>query len=374
MFEKETNLGGASASFACFCLLKNRRFYLEGFIMQKIPVQNAIGQALCHDMTAILESGFKGIKFKRGHVITEADIPELLNIGKTHVYVWKPEADEVHEDDAAAELVKVLCGANLEYTGPAEGKFQISSATDGLFCVNSEALRHINSVDDYTVATRPGFCAVAKGEKLCGMRIVPLVTKRSNVDAAVKLAAENFPVLEVKSYKIKRVGAIITGSEIFTGKIKDAFEPILHKKVEYYGAKLERVTMCDDDLNMIKSAIFAYVDAGIELILLTGGMSVDPDDLTPTAIRQSGAAVVTQGVPMQPGNMLTIAKLGSVTLIGVPGASMHSPVTSLDVFLPRIMAGVEIKKSDIAKCGEGGFCMGCKICTYPLCYFGNIGH
>ena len=338
--------------------------------MKKIAVQDALGQVLCHDMTAILETGFKGVRFHRGHVINAEDIPAMLDIGKTHIFVWEPGVNEVHEDDAARELVEVMCGENLTYTGPSEGKFQISSAIDGVFCVNSKALRLINSVEHYTIATRPGNSPVSAGEKLCGARIVPLVTKRSNVDLAVSIAAENAPVLCVKPYIIKRVGAIITGSEIYNGRIQDAFEPILRRKIERYGASLERVTICDDDLDMIKGAIADYASSGIEVILLTGGMSVDPDDLTPTAIRESGASVITQGVPMQPGNMLTIAPLGNTMLIGVPGASMHSPVTSLDVFLPRIMAKIEISADEISGFGEGGFCMGCKTCTYPICYFG----
>jgi len=339
--------------------------------MRKIPVYEAIGETLCHDMTAILESGFKGVKFKRGHVITQADIPELLNIGKTQIFVWEPGKDELHEDDAAQALTEAICGENLTYNGPSEGKFQISSAIDGVFLVNSEALRQINSVDDYTVATRRGYSPVSAGERLAGSRIVPLVTDRKNVSKAVRIARENYPVLSVAPYKVKKVGAIITGSEIYNGRIKDAFQPILREKLMKYGTDLSIVTVCDDDIGMIKDIINEYVLDGMELILLTGGMSVDPDDLTPTAIREFGAELVTQGVPMQPGNMLTIAYMGGCAFVGVPGASMHSPVTSLDVFLPRIMAGIEIAKADIAGMGEGGFCMGCGNCSYPVCYFGQ---
>lgn len=338
--------------------------------MKKIRIEQAVGEILCHDMTAITAGGFKGVKFKRGHVITEEDIPEFLNIGKSHIFVWEPGKDELHEDDAGLAITKAMCGGNISFSGPSEGKYQMRSDIDGLFCVNGEALRKINSVPDFTVATRPGNTSVSKGEKLAGARIVPLVTSRENVELAVKLASEAYPVMCVEPYKVRKVGAIITGSEIYHGRIKDQFERVLRGKLKKYGTDLSRVTICDDDLEMIKSAIRDYAADGMELILLTGGMSVDPDDVTPTAIRESGARVVTYGVPMQPGNMLTIAYLDGVTLVGVPGASMHSPVTSLDVFLPRIMAGVAIEEKDIAGCGEGGFCMGCDKCTYPLCYFG----
>ena len=211
----------------------------------------------------------------------------------------------------------------------------------------------------------------AHGGKLCGARIVPLVTKRSNVEKAVQIAKENAPVLSIKPFKPLKCGVIITGSEIYYGRIQDKFEPIMRKKLDAFGAQQLGYVKCPDDLTAILDAIASFRAQGAELILLTGGMSVDPDDLTPTAIRSCGAQLVVQGMPMQPGNMLTIAYLDETVLIGVPGASMHSPVTSLDVFLPRIFAGVRIRREDTLILGEGGFCRGCKECHYPMCYFGR---
>ena len=339
--------------------------------MKKIPVESAIGETICHDMTAIMENGYKGAKFKRGHVITAEDIPALLDMGKTQIYVWEPEADEVHEEDAARELAEAICGSNLNVSGPSEGKFQISSAIDGLFRVNGGALCKINAVEDYTVVCRPGNTRVSGGDTLAGLRIVPLVTKRSNVSKAVAIAKENYPVFTVMPLRPLKTSIIITGSEVYTGRIPDKFEPILRKKLGAFGADILSVTKCPDDLDTLLSAIDSCIASGAELILMTGGMSVDPDDLTPTAIRQTGARLVVRGVPMQPGNMLTMAYLGETLLIGVPGATMHAPVTSLDVFLPRIFAGIEITKADTASLGEGGLCLGCKACTYPVCYFGK---
>lgn len=338
--------------------------------MRKVKVQDAIGQALCHDITAIMSDGFKGVKFHRGHVITEQDIPALLDVGKNHVYIWEPEADEVHEDDAALAITKAVCGDNLTTSGPTEGKISISAKVEGLFHVNSDALRLINSVEDFTIPCRPDFTPVSAGEKLAGPRIVPLVTKRANVEAAVAIAQNAFPVFSVLPFKPLKSAVIITGSEVYDGRIQDSFEPIMRKKLQRFHADILGVTKCRDDVDMILTAIEGYIRDGAELILLTGGMSVDPDDLTPTAIRLSGAKVITQGVPMQPGNMLMIAKLGKTMLMGVPGASMHSPITSLDVFLPRVFAGVEITREGIVGMGVGGLCAACAECTWPTCYFG----
>ena len=338
--------------------------------MRKLKVEEAVGQTLCHDMTAILEDGFKGVKFKRGHVICEEDVPELKKIGKDHIYVWEPEADEVHEDDAALALTKVLCGDGVVCSGPSEGKMSIKAARRGLFVLNREGLNAVNRVEDYTVATIPGYYAVEAGQNLAGARIVPLVTKRANVEEAVSLAEQYMPILQVLPYQPLKAGVIITGSEVYYGRIQDAFEPIMRAKLGAYGAEILDVVKCPDDLERITAAIENLCEQGVELILLTGGMSVDPDDLTPTAMRKC-AELVFQGVPMQPGNMLTLAVKDGTTLIGVPGASMHSKTTSLDVFLPRIFAGLPVTKAEIEGSGEGGLCMGCKACTYPRCYFGR---
>ena len=339
--------------------------------MKKLRIEDAVGQTLCHDMTGI-SNGKKGVMFSRGHVIKPEDIPRLLDIGKNHVFIWEPDADEVHEDEAALAAAKAVCGPGITYDKtPSEGKIIMYATSRGLFRVDREALRKINSMGDYTIACLPDMTDVQQGAKLVGMRIVPLVTKRENVDAAVKAAKDSFPVFTVMPYKKLKCGVIITGSEIYNGRIEDKFEPIMRKKLEKFEADFLGAVKCPDDLDMILEAIAEYKARGAELILLTGGMSVDPDDLTPTAIRSCGARVITQGVPMQPGNMLTIAYLDETVLVGVPGASMHSPVTSLDVFLPRIFAGINITIKDISKLGDGGFCSGCKECTYPRCYFGG---
>ena len=339
--------------------------------MKKMAVEQAIGQILCHDLTAILDNGFKGVLFRRGHVIKTEDIPALKDIGKNHVFIWEPEADEVHEDDAALAIVNAICGKNLQWSEPSEGKVQISTQIDGLLRINRQALREINRVPDYTVSCLPGNSPVLRGQKLAAARIVPLVTAKSNVDQATVIAAQYYPVISVQPFRPLKCGLIITGNEIFEGRIVDRFEPILTKKLSTFGAKILGAIICPDDPARILDAINGFRARGAELILLTGGMSVDPDDSTPDAIRQSGADVITYGIAMQPGNMLMLASLEETMLVGVPGASLHFRTTSLDIFLPRIFAGDTITPEEIADFGEGGFCMQCEKCHYPICYFGR---
>ena len=339
--------------------------------MRKIKTEDAVGQTLCHDVTGI-KDGWKGATFKRGHVVTQEDISLLLDIGKSHVFIWEAEADEVHEDDAALAAAEAVCGPGIDYDkAPSEGKITMYAMHEGLFTVNREALRQLNAIGDYTLAALPDKFTVTEREKLGGLRIVPLVTKRANVDALVKTASESYPVFSVLPFKKLKCGVVITGSEVYYGRIQDKFEPIMREKLGKFGADFLGAVKCPDDLEMITGAVDGFKAKGAELILLTGGMSVDPDDLTPTAIRESGALLVTQGMPMQPGNMLTIAYLDDTVLIGVPGASIHAPTTSLDVFLPRVFAGIKITHEDIPGLGEGGFCQGCKVCSYPRCYFGR---
>ena len=339
--------------------------------MRKIKVEDAVGQTLCHDMTGILPGGKKGVAFKRGHVIRAEDIPAMLDIGKSHVFVWEPGRD-VHEDECALACAEAAQNLNVTHdTNPSEGKVLFYAQTSGLFRVNCDALRRINCVEDYTITCLPDCFEVTQGQKLGGVRIIPLVTARENVAAAVSAAKDGAPVFSVLPYSPLKCGVVITGSEVYYGRIQDKFEPIMRRKLDRFGADVLGVTKAPDDLGAITQAVAELESQGAQLILLTGGMSVDPDDLTAEAIRLCSERVITQGVPMQPGNMLTIAQKGGLTVIGVPGASMHSPVTSLDVFLPRIFAGVPISADDIPGLGAGGFCSGCAECTYPRCYFGR---
>lgn len=338
--------------------------------MRKIRTEDAVGQALCHDITAIRD-GKQGPLFRRGHIVRAEDVQAMLDIGKFHVFVWEPEADEVHEEDAARALTGRIAGPNIAYTGPSQGKFVLTSKIRGLYKVNREGLLAINRVQDFTVASIPGNTPVEAGGVLAGVRIVPLVTARGNVEEAVRLAGEFAPVLCVKPYLPLKVGVVITGGEIFHGRIPDAFEPMLRKKLGPFGAQLLGFVKCPDELEPILAAARGFLDAGAELVLFTGGMSVDPDDLTPTAIRLLGAEFLTQGMAAQPGNMLTIAYAEDTPLIGIPSAAIHSPTTSLDLFLPRILAGERIGVQDTKDLGEGGLCLNCPVCRYPVCYFGR---
>ncbi len=340
--------------------------------MKKVPIEQAVGLTLCHDITAIRD-GFKGAAFHRGQVIREEDIEQLLNIGKRHVYIWEDSAGEIHEEDAALRLSRLASVEYGSFSGPSEGKMVLTADCPGLFRVNVPLLRKIDSLPDITISTIPDHYPVVSGGRLASMRIVPLVTKEANILEAERLCAESdVPLLQLLPYrKGLKAGIIITGSELYTGRIQDKFEPVARKKLAPFGVEVISCVICNDELEMLTGELEKLRDMGVDLILMSGGMSVDPDDLTPTAVRTVGAEVISHGVPSQPGNMLLVAYLGEIPIFGVPGAAISLPTTTFDVLLPQAVAGVKITKTDLVNLGDGGFCQNCKACHWPNCTFGR---
>ena len=340
--------------------------------MKKIKTEEAVGMTLCHDITEVRE-GFKGRAFRRGQVITAQDVPHLLDLGKKHIYVWEENAGEIHEEDAALRLAAMAPVAGAEYTGPSEGKMTLTAKVDGLFRVNRPLLDQINQIGEITITTLPDHYPVQAGMKLAGVRIIPLVCQETEIQEAERLTAQaDRPLMELLPYREHLpMGIIVTGSEVYSGRIRDRFEPVIREKVGAFGADVLGCIFCDDDLTMLLSAIDKWKSRGAKIIIMTGGMSVDPDDLTPTAIRQSGAEVVTQGVPAQPGNMFTVAYLEDVAILGVPGAAIHAKTTMLDVALPQAFTGVPFTRQELRSLGAGGLCQGCRECRWPNCTFGR---
>lgn len=337
--------------------------------MKKIRVEDAVGMALCHDITA-MRDGFKGAAFQRGHVITPEDIPALLDLGKRTVFVWEENAGEIHEEDAALRMAAMAPVEGAHYTAPSEGKVLLMADKRGMFRVDTALLQQINAISDITISTLPDHYPVEAGARLASMRIVPLVTKEEQILRAEQLCAEK-KLLDLRPYQEKKLGVIITGSEIYSGRIRDKFEPVVRAKMKQYPAQILGATICDDDLNMITSEAKKFLHQGADFLIFTGGMSVDPDDLTPTAIRILGADIVTHGVPSQPGNMTLVAYLGETAILGVPGAAISLPTTIFDVLLPQIFAGDRITKADLIRLGDGGLCQLCKSCHFPNCTFGR---
>lgn len=337
--------------------------------MKKIATEQAVGLTLCHDITA-MRDGFKGAAFRRGHVVRPEDIPALLDLGKKTLFVWEDQAGEIHEEDAARRLAALAPVPGTHYTGPSEGKMLLLADTRGMFRVDTALLRAVNSIADITISTLPDHYPVEKGARLASMRIVPLVTREENIMSAERLCAGK-KLLDLLPYRSRKAGAIITGSEVYSGRIADKFEPVVRQKLGRYPCEVLDAVLCDDDEEMIVSAARRLLDKGADLLIFTGGMSVDPDDVTPSAVRRLGADIVTHGVPSQPGNMTLLAYLGDAAILGVPGAAISLPTTIFDVLLPQIFTGSKLTREDLIRLGGGGLCQLCPACHFPNCTFGR---
>lgn len=337
--------------------------------MKKIRIEEAVGMPLCHDITAMYP-GFKGPVFKRGHIIEEKDIKTLLDIGKKTIYVGDLPEDMVHEDDCALRMAAMAPLENTHYEGPSEGKVLLISDIRGMFRVNTGLLNRINEIGDITVSTLPDHYRVEKGARLASMRIVPLFTNEETIREAEDMCRDE-RLFDLLPYKEKKTGIIITGSEVYNGRIEERFERVVRKKLSYYPGHISDIRICDDDMDMIVDAARDLLDKGADFLIFTGGMSVDPDDLTPGAIKKLGADIINYGLPAQPGNMTLVAYLEGAAILGVPGAAISLPTTIFDVLLPQIYAGIRFTRQDLMRLAQGGLCQMCDTCHYPNCTFGR---
>jgi molybdenum cofactor synthesis domain-containing protein len=341
-------------------------------MIKTVKVEEAIGLELAHDITEIRPGEFKGPAFRKGHTVCEDDLCRLQRLGKNHLYVIDLEEDEIHENDAAAILAGALAGEGIVWeNNPREGKINLHAAWDGLLQINVQSLAAFNLVDEVMCATLHNHTLVQRGELVGGTRALPLVMKRAAIERAAAIARQNDAVLVVRPLAHAKAGLIITGNEVYHGLIQDQFAPTLTAKIQALGSEVAALEFAPDDAEAIARAIRAHLDRGCDLLLLSGGMSVDPDDVTRHGIRLAGATEMHYGAAVLPGAMFLVAYLGEVPLLGVPACALHHRVTALDLVLPRILAGERIGKTELAFLGHGGLCRDCSPCTYPHCPFGK---
>ena len=338
--------------------------------MKSIPVQDAVGSVLCHDITEIVPGVCKGPAFRRGHVIQSEDVEHLLRLGKEHLYVWEEEDGMVHEDEAAYRIAKAIAGEGLVYGEPKEGRINFSAAYRGLFSLNLELLDRLNSIPHITIATIHTLQGVAKGRNVAGTRVIPLSVPESSL-TAVEGCCKSGPLLSVLPFEPQRIGIVTTGSEVFSGRIKDGFGPVLRKKLSTLDVSVLDQRFVPDDNEQTAVAIEGFLSDGATMVVVTGGMSVDPDDKTPGAIKSVASEVVGYGAPVFPGAMFMVAYKGDVPILGLPGCVMYHKASIFDVLLPRLLAGVRLTRRDILSLAHGGFCEGCPECHYPACGFGK---
>ena len=342
--------------------------------MKCVKTQDAVGHVLCHDITQIIKDVKKGTAFRKGHIVTEEDIPVLLSLGKDNLYIWEKTEGILHENQAAEYLRDICMNENMIQSEVKEGKIELIAEIDGLLKIDVDKLRAVNSLGEMMIATRHTNTTVKKGDKLVGTRIIPLLIEQEKMEKAKEVAGDR-PILSLIPFKKKKVGIVTTGNEVFYGRIKDTFGPVVAEKVKEFGADVIGQTIVNDDMEKITKAVEEFIEQGADMVLCTGGMSVDPDDKTPGAIKNTGARIVSYGAPVLPGAMMLLAyyeKDGrELPIVGLPGCVMYAKRTVFDLVLPRLMADDMVTSDDLAGLGLGGLCLSCDICTFPNCGFGK---
>jgi len=352
-------------------IVKHIGISLKGTVMKLMSTREAVGQTLCHDVTQIIKGVREGALFHKGHVIKEEDVAVLLNLGKEHIYIWENNGNMLHENDAA-EILRALCqNDNIRAVGPKEGKIELLAEIDGLLMVDTVRLRAVNSLGGMVIAARvPGF-PVKKGGKLCGVRVIPLVIEKEKMEHA-RQAAGDKPLLRLLPIKPKKYGLVITGSEVFHKRIQDTFTPVIQEKLAEYGCEMTAHEIVDDDHEKITTEIKNMLDKGAEMVFCTGGMSVDPDDKTPLAIKNAANNVVSYGAPVLPGSMFMLAYMADKRPVcGLPGCVMYNRRTIFDLVLPYLLADEPVSAEWLVGLGNGGLCLDCAECHFPNCAFGK---
>lgn len=339
--------------------------------MLKVGVEKAVGMVLAHDITRIIPGKFKGVGFKKGHIVKKQDIPELLKLGKRSLYVLNLTEKQVHEDDAALRIAEAVSGRDLRWTKPSEGKSNMVSRSDGLLKINTIGLLKINKIGNIIISTLNNNFPINKNQTVAATRIIPLIIARKKIERLETLAEKYHPIIQVLPYKRFKVGAVVTGSELYQGLVKDEFDKYVGAKVSSFGSRIIKKIVVPDEPQRITAAVEKLKDIGCDLILTTGGLSVDPDDVTKRGVQKTGAKIIVYGTPILPGAMFLYAQLADIPVLGLPACVFYHATTVFDLILPRVLAGDEIKKDDIAAMGHGGLCMNCRECRYPVCPFGK---
>ncbi|MGA3084231.1 MAG: molybdopterin-binding protein [Thermodesulfobacteriota bacterium] len=336
-----------------------------------MKVQKAVGMVLGHDLTRIIPGQSKGPAFKKGHIIQPEDIPALLDMGKENIFVLEIPHGHLHENDAAGRLAEALKGKHLSFQGPSEGKISLIAQISGLLKIRVPELHRINLIPDIIVSTLHNNTTCTAGDTVAATRIIPLTIDKNSILRAETICSRSGPVVSIKPFMKKKVGVVVTGSEFVKGRTQDGFEKCIGNKLEANGCQIIRKEIVPDKVSIIAGAVKTMMDSGCTLIVVTGGLSIDPDDVTRKGIRRAGARIIFYGTPVLPGAMFLYARLKDIPILGLPACVFYHQITLFDLILPLIMAGEEPTKKEIAAMGHGGLCRNCSDCRFPVCPFGK---
>lgn len=335
--------------------------------MKTIATKDAVGLPLAHDLTQIIPGEFKGARFKKGHIVLQEDVPVLLSMGKENLYVLELGKDDVHEDEAGLCIAEAAAGEHIALKPKGEGKVELLAERRGVLRVDKEKFFRLIDDDEIMFSAIHGNQLVEKGQLVAGTRVIPLYVKKETVKRAQAVR----DIVHIDTMRQAAVGIVTTGSELYYGRIQDKFGDVLRRKFDALGCNVLEQVFSDDNTAMIANCILSLRDKGADFIVVTGGMSVDPDDRTPAGIQQAGVDIVTYGAPVLPGAMFLLGYLEGVPVTGLPGCVMYHGASVFDLVVPRLLTGEKLGRQEIKQLGYGGLCRGCQNCTYPNCGFGK---
>ncbi len=364
----------------------------ENHNIHLVSAEEAVGKKLLHDMTQIIPGEYKGAAYSAGQIVSIGDVCRLQQMGRFTVAVETEENSSlVHENTGAEQFATRMSGNNVEFSlPPREGKINLRAQVDGLLCVDVKRLEAFNMVPDVMCASRQDAMEIKAGSEFAGTRVIPLFIHPDTYAQALHLLDR--PLFSIAPLRTAKVGILVTGTEVFKGIIQDKFIPLISAKVAAYGCTVVHATIAPDDKTYLRDSIASMHDAGVDLLITTGGLSVDPDDVTRAALIEAGLTDILYGTPVLPGTMTLTGRIttkistptptelgnaciirqpqaGEMQVLGVPACALYFKTTLFDILLPRLLAGRVITRYELARMGEGGFCTTCKVCTWPKCFF-----
>lgn len=339
--------------------------------IKKVPVEEAVGMVIAHDMTQIIPEEFKGARFQKGDVIDSEDISTLKDMGKEHIYVLSLKEGTIHEDDAAYRIAKKIVDKNINLSEPTEGKITLTADQKGVLKVDKGLLLEVNSIEEILITSSHNNIFLQAGDSLAGVRINPLTIEENKLQQFEDILG-NQNIFKLESFINKKVGVVVTGNEVYNERIEDEFVPTLQKKFKRWGGRLLDSIIVPDEVDKITEALANLKESGAEVLIVCGGMSVDPDDLTPKGIRNTGAEIIKYGVPVLPGNKLMLAYWNEIPILGLPACVIFEKITVFDLIYPRLLADEELTRGDLIELSYGGYCYHCEECQFPQCSFGKI--
>ena len=339
-----------------------------------LPIEETVGGRAPHGMTLIIPGNEKNPAFKNGQIIQMGDVCRLQKMERQPLDVGEKSGQcpgWIHKDESTPAFVWKMAGEGVSFSdAPCEGEMNLFAARDGLFVVDKEGLEMFNLIPGVVCASRWGFSVVSRGDILAVVTTLPLYTNQTHFNKAMSVLKEA-PLFHVLPMRRARTGILVTGGEKYQGRLRDRFIPIIISKLEAYGCEVAQTHVVPGDRIIIRQAIGKLLHSGIDLLVTTAGLSVDPDDVMRQGLLDSGATDMLYGMPVIPGAMTLLAHIGHVQVIGVPDCALYSKTTSFDLFLPRLLADRFPVREDLARLCHGALCLECDDCRFPCCAFGK---